>query len=299
MLGWMSVRRSGAHLLVVGDVHNHWRAADRAFLERSGCDLALFVGDLGDEDAAMAQAVKALAVPKYVVLGNHDAWQSFSLKRPTAKLRAVLAALGDTHLGYGVRECPAGGFSLLGVRPFSWGGRSLRSVELYRELYGVSSPQESAERIVALARGAQHRDLVVLAHNGPKGLSTAPDDIWGKDFGHAGGDWGDEDLRLALEQVEALGLRVRAVIAGHMHDRLHHPRGAQRTRFVRRHDTLFVNAAVVPRVRRGSDGTELGYFLSVHVAGGEVVDLREVWVDGHGVARHGAEPEVRELPRVS
>ena len=291
--------KPGANLLIVGDVHNHWRAADRDFLERSGCDLAIFVGDLGDEDVAMAEAIAAVNVPKVIILGNHDAWQSFSLKRPTNKLRAVIDRLGDAHIGYGLRECYAAGCSVIGARPFSWGGKSLRSPELYRELYAVSSPEQSAERIVELARRAEHRDLLVIAHNGPKGLSPESSDIWGKDFGKPGGDWGDDDLRLALDEIERLGLRVRAVIAGHMHDHLHHPRGEQRTRFVRRNGTLFINAAVVPRVRNRGDGHEVGYFLRLHVAAGDVTDVRELWVDGKGNLHNSALPEVRELPRVS
>lgn len=299
MLLPMSPPRHGANLLVVGDVHNHWRVADREFIEHSSCDLAVFVGDLGDEDAAMAQAIAEIDAPKVIMLGNHDAWQSFSLKRPTPKLRAVIEKVGAHHFGYGLRECYAGGCSLIGARPFSWGGKSLRSVELYRELYGIASPEESAARIVETARRAEHRDLILIAHNGPKGLSLDPGDIWGKDFGQPGGDWGDEDLRLAIEQIEGSGLRVRAVIAGHMHDRLTQPRGSVRTRFVRRNGTLFINAAVVPRVRRGDDGTDWGHFVSVRVVAGDVVEVRELWVDTHGVVRRNAQPEVRELPRVS
>lgn len=295
----MTLPRHGANLLVVGDVHNHWRPADREFIEASACDLAVFVGDLGDEDVGMAEAVASIGVAKVIVLGNHDAWQSFSLKRPTQRLRAVIDKLGADHIGYGLRECYAGGCSLIGARPFSWGGQSLRSTEIYRELYGVASPEQSAQRIVDLARRAEHRNVILIAHNGPKGLSSDPGDIWGKDFGQPGGDWGDEDLRLAIEQIEQLGLRVRAVIAGHMHDRLSHPRGGLRTRFVRRNGTLFVNSAVVPRVRRGDDGSELGHFLRLHVENGDVVDLRELWVDDRGAVRASRQPEVRELPRVS
>lgn len=298
MLRPMTPPRHGASLLVVGDLHNQWRDCDRAFVERSAPDLAIFVGDLGDEDVDMANAIASVRHPKVVVLGNHDAWQSFSLKRPTARLRGVLAALKDDLLGYAVRECYAGGCSLIGARPFSWGGQSLRSAELYRELYGIGSIEQSADRIVELARRCEHRDVLIVAHNGPKGLSSDPTDIWGKDFGHPGGDWGDEDLRLAIERIEAEGLRVRAVIAGHMHDRLSQPRGAVRTRFVRRNGILYVNSAVVPRIRTTAGGTELGHFVRLQVCAGEVTDLSEIWVDGDGAIRHLAQPEVRELPHV-
>lgn len=290
--------RHGATLLVVGDVHNQWRDADRHFVERSKCDLAIFVGDLGDEDTDMASAIAAIRHPKVVILGNHDAWQSFSHKRPTPRLRGVIAALHADLLGYRVRENYAAGCSLIGARPFSWGGKSLRSPEVYRDLYGISTIEQSADRIVELARTCEHRDLLIVAHNGPTGLSSEPNDIWGKDFGDPGGDWGDADLRLAIERIEAEGLRVRAVIAGHMHDRVSQPRGSLRTRFVRRGGTLFVNAAVVPRLRIAVDGTELGHFVRLKVREGEVEEIAEIWVDVDGHVRHVSHPEVRELPHV-
>ena len=298
MLPRMTVEPTGATLHVVGDVHGHWRDADRSFLEQRGDDLALFVGDLGDEDVAITERIAAIETRKLVLLGNHDAWQSFQQKRPTTKLRRILDTLGNDHLAYDVHECYAGGVSVIGARPFSWGGKSLRSPELYRELYGVTTHAESAARIVDAARRAQHRDLVVLCHNGPKGLSWASSDIWGKDFGQPGGDWGDEDLELALEQIAALGLRVRAVIGGHMHARLLFPRGGQRTRFVRRGETLFCNAAVVPRVV-GEGREQVGHFLRVRVRGGAVVGYEEIWVDGEGKVAREDRPVTVELPRVS
>lgn len=268
--------------MVVGDVHCWWRAADGTFLERSHPDLTLFVGDLGDEDVEMVRRVAALPVPKAVLLGNHDAWQSFGRRAPTASLRQILAILGDDHLGYAVRELPKAGVSVVGARPFSWGGESLRSPELYDQIYGIQTVRQSTAAIVDAARNAQHRDLVVLAHNGPWGLGAASGDIFGKDFGKPGGDWGDRDLALAIQRIEGFGLRVRAVIAGHMHHRLVHPRGGERTRFVRRGGTLFLNAAYVPRVRQTSDGGEQSYFLRTRWRAGECTAVEELWVDMHG-----------------
>jgi uncharacterized protein (TIGR04168 family) len=181
-----------------------------------------------------------------------------------------------------VREVPRAGISVIGARPFSWGGQSLRSPELYDEIYGIHTMRQSAAAIVDAARNAQHRDLVILAHNGPLGLGAEPTDIFGKDFGKPGGDWGDRDLALAIQRIEGTGLRVRAVIAGHMHHKLVHPRGAERTRFLRRGDTLFLNAAYVPRVRTGPNGQELSYFLRTRWQAGDCVGVEEVWVDVHG-----------------
>jgi uncharacterized protein (TIGR04168 family) len=284
-----------ATLTVVGDVHRWWRPADATFLERSRPDLSLFVGDLGDEDVPIVRAIASLPVPKAVILGNHDAWQSFGRKAATDKLRESLDLLGEDHVAYTVREVPRAGISVVGARPFSWGGQSLRSPELYDEIYGIHTARQSAAAIVDAARNAQHRDIVILAHNGPLGLGDRSHDIFGKDFGKPGGDWGDRDLALAIQRIEGFGLRVRAVVAGHMHHRLVHPRGQERTRFVRRGSTLFLNAAYVPRVRQTADGEEVSYFLRTRWRNGECVGVEEVWVDVHGDEREVHDPTFVEL----
>ena len=275
--------------MAIGDIHRCWREVDSVYLERTKPDLALFVGDLGDEDVEMVRRIADLAVNKAVILGNHDAWQSFAKKEVTEKLNDSLDALGSDHIAYAVREVPEAGISVVGARPFSWGGQSLRSPELYHEIYGVRTMRQSAAAIVDAARNAQHRDLVILAHNGPLGLGSQTNDIYGKDFGKPGGDWGDYDLALALQRIEGFGLRVRAVIAGHMHHRLLHPRGAERRRFVKRGDTVFLNCAVVPRVERSQDGEELSYFVRTTWSEGECLSMEEVWVDTHG-GEHSATP---------
>ncbi|MFN3241706.1 MAG: TIGR04168 family protein [Planctomycetota bacterium] len=283
-----------ATLVAIGDIHRCWREVDSVYLERSQPDLAMFVGDLGDEDVAMVQRIADIAVPKAVLLGNHDAWRSFTNKEPTDDLHQSLDVLGADHVAYAVREVPAAGISVIGARPFSWGGQSLRSPELYDEIYGVRTMRQSAAAIVDAARNAQHRDLVILAHNGPLGLGSDPSDIYGKDFGKPGGDWGDYDLALALQRIEGFGLRVRAVVAGHMHHRLLHPRGAERKRFVRRGDTLFVNCAVVPRVERDENGVELSHFVRMTWQDGNCSKVEEVWVDTHGGEKFATEPRIEE-----
>ena len=286
---------TSATLVAIGDVHGQWGPGDDAFLRSARPTLAMFVGDLGDEDVPIVERIARLGVPKAVMLGNHDAWRSFSNKEITSALHGSLDALGRDHLAYDVREVPAAGVSIVGARPFSWGGPTLRSSEVYDELYNVDTMQASANEIVNAARRAQHRDLIVLAHNGPTGLGSDPTDIYGKDFGKPGGDWGDEDLELALDEIRARGLRVRAVVAGHMHHKLLHPRGAARTRFVRRAGTLFVNCAVVPRVERDQDGNERSHFVRMQWSGGECQSLEEVWVDGSGREVRCAAPDVVDL----
>ncbi len=280
--------------MVVGDLHSNWSDADRRIVENGGFDLVAFVGDLGDEDVAVVRSVANLAAPKVVMLGNHDAWQSFSNKYPTARLRQILQVLGEFHLAYGIYELPAAGISLIGARPFSWGGPDLRSPEVYDDLWGIRTMRQSARRIADLATQAQHKDLVILAHNGPLGLSQQPSDIYGKDFGkRPGGDWGDRDLALALDYLREDGYRVRAVIAGHMHHALNPPHGGHRSRFIRHDGTLHLNCAVVPRIRPHKETGILRYFLRTRWADGQLVDVEEVWIDAASGVEFAESPVIK------
>ncbi len=258
-------------------------------------------------DASVRAGLDALDPATTAVL-VHDAARPFA---PAAVFERVIAALqagavrvaaslqkGSAALEqavFTISEVPTAGVSVVGARPFSWGGQSLRSPELYDEIYGIHTMRQSAAAIVDAARHAQHRDLVILAHNGPLGLGEQPADMFGKDFGKPGGDWGDRDLALAIQRIEGMGLRVRAVVAGHMHHKLVHPRGALRTRFARRGGTLFLNAAFVPRVRADGQGGECSHFLRTHWRHGECTHLEEVWVDVHGGVHEIVPVEVLEL----
>ena len=110
-----------ATLLAVGDIHRCWREVDSVYLEREQADLTMFVGDLGDEDVEMVTRVAEIPIEKAVILGNHDAWQSFAKKELTEKLNDSLDVLGEDHIAYSVKEVPAAGISVVGARPFSWG----------------------------------------------------------------------------------------------------------------------------------------------------------------------------------
>ena len=262
-------------LLVIGDIHRHWSPADAPFIEAADAAHVLFVGDLGDEDVEMVERVAALRVRKSVVLGNHDAWASFKANKPTPKLLRSLELLGQDHIGFARRELPELGVTLLGARPFSWGGPSLRSVEVYRGLYGISTMEEAARRIVDLARGAHHRDVVILAHNGPAGLGTRIDDIYGKDFGRPGGDWGDLDLQIAVTRIKELGLRVPLVVAGHMHSHISGHKELRRRATSEQDGTLYVNPAQVPRVVPRADGSgDSCHYTEITLDHGKVADVR-------------------------
>ncbi|MFN7522248.1 MAG: metallophosphoesterase, partial [Aphanizomenon sp.] len=63
-------------IAVIGDVHDQWEAEDGIALQHLGVDLALFVGDFGNESVEVVKAIASLDLPKAAVMGNHDAWYS-------------------------------------------------------------------------------------------------------------------------------------------------------------------------------------------------------------------------------
>lgn len=73
-------------------------------------------------------------------------------------------------------------------------------------MYGCDSWEVSCSRTVAAAEGAPPEHAAVLvAHNGPAGLGTHAAAVCGADFLAGGGDWGDVDLRSALDTLHRKG----------------------------------------------------------------------------------------------
>ncbi|MEZ5990488.1 MAG: TIGR04168 family protein [Planctomycetota bacterium] len=280
--GWRP--RRGREILVLGDLHGCFDDRDLAWIEDRAPELVLFVGDLGDEDPDIVRRIRQLQVPYRVMLGNHDAWFSFRHDVVSERLAEILELLGDRHLAYRLEELPTLGLSLLGGRPFSWGGPSLRSAPVYEALYKVRTQEDSARRIVDEARAARG-PILILAHNGPKGLGSHPGDIYGKDFGKPGGDWGDLDLALALERIKDMGKQVPLVVAGHMHHRLVTGRNAERRQIERRDGTVYVNPARVPRILATRTGDLLHHYLSIHAEAGRILHLDQLLVSEGEVRR--------------
>ncbi|GLC33778.1 hypothetical protein PLESTB_000114800 [Pleodorina starrii] len=172
-------------------------------------------------------------------------------------VRQQLAALGTCHVGYGTMQLDEQGYTVMGARPFSKGGKNFSTIRAFMEgLYGVTSMEESAARIVQVAESAPpHHALVVMGHNGPAGLGSRAFDICGVDWESKAGDHGDPDLQAALSALHRSGRPVALVTFGHMHHTLHSAQNRGRTSRFRRMvaldpttGTVFLNAATVPRV---------------------------------------------------
>lgn len=240
-------------IAIVGDVHDQWQVDDAVALRFLDVDLVLFVGDFGDESIDVVRAIANLDFPKAIVLGNHDAWYAVR-KKPRASdkdgVDIQLAILGDAHVGFRYLDFPQLGLSVVGARPFSWGGQKWKNTNFYGDRFGVRSFAESTARIMQSVQSCTYENIIFLGHNGAAGLGDQPWDICGIDWQSHGGDYGDPDLAEAITTTQKLGKNVVLVAFGHMHHRVKTHPNRSRTSVVsdRSYQTLYVNAACVPRI---------------------------------------------------
>ncbi len=277
-------------IAVVGDVHDQWDADDVSALHHLAVDLVLFVGDFGNESVEIVRAIAALELPKAAIFGNHDAWYSASSwgqkqcpydRRNEDRVQQQLDLLGTTHVGYSHLDFPALDLSVVGSRPFSWGGSTWKNKRFYRDRFEVASFADSTTKIIAAADRATCNTLIFLGHNGPLGLGDRPDDPCGKDWQPVGGDYGDRDFAEALAHVSAAGKHVPLVTFGHMHHRLRHSQHQRCSLCQDDRGTFYLNAASVPRIIT-IDGEHLHNFSLVSLHQGSITDIRMVWVTGQG-----------------
>ena len=122
----MTQQQSEITIAVVGDIHDQWSAADNSALQHLNVDLALFVGDFGNEAVEVVRDIAAVAVPKAVIMGNHDAWYSASSwgqqKAPydrtkEDRVQQQLDLLGEAHVGFSKLDFPQLNVSVVGSRP--------------------------------------------------------------------------------------------------------------------------------------------------------------------------------------
>ncbi len=277
-------------IAVVGDVHDLWDAEDAIALNHLDVDLLLLVGDFGNESVSLVRQIAAVDIPKAVILGNHDAWYSATewgrKKSPydhtvEDRIQAQLDALGETHVGYGKRDFPDFQFSVVGSRPFSWGGSQWFNADFYRDRYNIQTLADSAERIVQVGQQSPFKTLILIGHSGPYGLGSNPEDPCGKDWHPIGGDHGDQDFADAIAQMQSLGKQIPLVVFGHMHHHLRHTQKVQRTSLVVRDQTVYLNAACVPRIIETESGRFRNFSL-VTLTKGNVTQVSLIWINAEG-----------------
>ncbi|KAD6794994.1 hypothetical protein E3N88_05890 [Mikania micrantha] len=302
---------SSVRIVVVGDVHDDWdlqedskalellQYMDLVFLVILFSSLLSIVlsvlfglhacpGDFGNENVELVRSIAALKIAKAAILGNHDAWNThiFSEKHKDA-VQIQLESFGEEHVGYKRLDFHPLKLSVIGGRPFSCGGERLFRKQLLAKRYGVHNMNESAKRISDAALGTpKNHSIILLAHNGPTGLGSNMNDICGRDWVHGGGDHGDPDLALAISQLKGnTKYSVPLVVFGHMHKRLAFGDGSRNMIVVGDDNTIFLNGAVVPRVKRFGDNPLTGEpkhtlraFTLIDSKEGKVDKIAEAWV---------------------
>lgn len=282
-----SHHQSSILIAVVGDVHDLWEAEDAIALQKLAVDLVLFVGDFGNESVNVVRQIAALNLPKAAIMGNHDAWYTASdwgrkrcpYDRKTEDwVQQQLDLLGKTQVGYGKLDFPEFNLSVVGSRPFSWGGEIWKNEQFYRKRYGVNNFHDSTARIIAAAENASYETIIFMGHNGPTGLGNSPEDPCGKDWQPIGGDYGDPDFETAIAKTQALGKKIPLVTFGHMHHNLRHTKEKQRTIISTTPSTVYLNSARVPRIIQ-TETNKLRNFSLVSLESGIVAQISLVWVD--------------------
>jgi uncharacterized protein (TIGR04168 family) len=282
-----SYQNNPVKIAVVGDVHELWEDEDAIALHQLGVDLVLFVGDFGNESVDVVRRIASSDIPKAAILGNHDAWYTASdwgrKKCPYDRnkedwVQQQLDLLGEAHVGYGYLDFPELKLSVVGGRPFSWGGDVWKNDEFYRERYGITSFAESTERIVAAAKSTAYETILFVGHNGPTGLGKQPEDPCGRDWQPLGGDHGDPDFGEAIAQTQALGKTIALVTFGHMHHSLRHTKERLRNVISTSPEgTVYLNSASVPRIVQ-TKSDRLRNFSLVSLDAGVVSQISLVWV---------------------
>jgi uncharacterized protein (TIGR04168 family) len=275
-------------IAVIGDVHDRWEAQDNLALEYLGVDLALFVGDFGNEAVEVVRTVASLKLPKAVILGNHDAWYTASPwgqknapydRTKEDRVQQQLDILGTTHVGYSQLDFPEYNLSVVGGRPFSWGGSEWKNNDFYRDRYKVNNFAESTTKIMSAVENTLCEHLIFVGHNGPLGLGDRPEDTCGKDWGDLGGDHGDPDLTDAIAKTLNYGKSIPLVTFGHMHHNLRHRQDCLRTIVnTNAEGTVYFNAASVPRIKKTAIN-QIRNFSLVTLQNNCVTNITLTWLD--------------------
>ncbi len=278
-------------IAVIGDVHDQWEEEDQWALQLLKVDLALFVGDFGNESLEIVEKIARLPLPKAVILGNHDAWYTATPwgqkkcpydQNKEDRVQKQVDLLGKSYVGYSNLDFPQFQLSVVGSRPFSWGGNDWKCEEFLKQRYNVSNFKESQSKIVQAVQQTAYQTVIFLGHNGPSSLGNGPEDICGRDWKPLGGDHGDPDLEGAIFAAKTLGKRVSLVTFGHMHHRLRHTQERLRTKVTTdATGTIYLNAASVPRIiDKGSE--KWRNFTLVTLKDAQVKESSLVWVGENG-----------------
>ncbi|MCE9599203.1 MAG: metallophosphoesterase [Spirochaetia bacterium] len=282
-------------IAAIGDIHGGFDETDISLFNKSDYDLVLVVGDLPGRTHVgtyeIARRIGQLTKPVYFIPGNHDGVtmiqllaelkQSQSLierahKKQFRLCEQLKESLGPAnYCGYSIHPISIGGinFTLLAARPHSMGGAPLAYKPFLEAKFGISTMDQSTQRLNELIDRAES-PILVLAHNGPTGLGSSREDIFGCDFRPDQGDFGDHDLEEAIKHAKISGKRILGVVAGHMHHKIRG--GGERVTQVERDNVLYVNTARVPRIFK-DEGKIMRHHVRLHLSETELTAEAVYW----------------------
>ncbi|WP_332299721.1 TIGR04168 family protein [Prochlorococcus marinus] len=276
---------------MAGDIHGSWLKEDHDLLMALKPDAILFVGDLGDGHIGNVKAIRRLDIPKALILGNHDRGKDLS----GFHLKQQLDLLGDIDCSW--RHCNWHNLqlSIVGGRPCSSGGGFYLSPQI-KSVFGPITLHDSVCRIVSAAKQVPlENPLIILAHSGPTGLGSQASSICGRDWKLPPIDWGDQDLAIAINQIQKQR-SLDLVVFGHMHHRLKRSKGFRETFFYDSiRDTCFLNAACVPRRGNDENGVALCHLSWVEFSNNKLIEASHRWFRSDASLAYKEELFVRKI----
>ncbi|HRP68112.1 MAG TPA: metallophosphoesterase [Turneriella sp.] len=290
-------------LAIIGDMHQQFDADDISFFNASDYDALLFVGDLASKNPEsvfkLLPHLESLTKPAYLILGNHDTTgirqligeithADFLVQLGTPAQTERMERLKNTlkHVtlcGYSIHDL--GDIRLLAARPFSMGDSRASKVAHPMRLtvnfkpymqknYNVATLQDSALKLQSLIN-AVNPPYLILAHNGPYGLGKKVTDLFGADFLPEETDFGDRDLKAAIDYAHKIGKPPLAVVAGHMHYPTKHG-NIMKEWYKVQEDVHYINAARWPRIFR-NEGRLVHHHVALSFEGKNcIVEAREI-----------------------
>ncbi len=145
---------------------------------------------------------------------------------------------------------------------------------------------ESAQLILNAIEQSQCDHIILLSHNGPSGLGNTEDSICGKDWKKTAGDYGDPDLAMVLDQFydqnhgQKFSNQHKKIILntfGHMHHQLRLQQKQRQRLVIDARNTMFLNAACVPRLVAHHDGIYRNFSV-VELEQGIITSASLVWL---------------------
>lgn len=250
---------------LIGDIHGYWNNKDIEFFNSSDYDCLFFTGDLKGSPFREKPKFLGLTKKAYLIPGNWDGTtltgiigeilQSKRLiqlgtygqvfrEKQFAKATGPISILGYSSVSLSKEN----DLALIVGRPHAMGG-GFSFAPFLQKKYFVGSMLQSIEKYKALIQTTKEKNIIFLSHNGPSGLGSDKDSLYGADFRKNGGDFGDKDLRVAIDFAKEIGKKVPLVLSGHMH----HSIGKNKERETLHYEggTFYVNGAKVPRIQEG------------------------------------------------